>query len=167
MKQSDRLLLEIPQEDDFKRFYEIHSDPQTNLFNPNGPLDIEGSQKAFQKLLKHWSDYNFGSWVIKLKDSKKIIGFGGLSYRMYGQEQRLNIGYRFDKDFWGQGYASELAQHTIIYAFLDIKATKIYAIVRPKHGASIKVLEKCNMKLFGTLDDVPGEDKSLVYSIEK
>ena len=167
MKQSDRLIYDIPQQDDFIRFYEIHSDPQTNLFNPNGPLNLENSEQAFEKFLAHWNDHNFGSWAVKLKGSKKTVGFGGLSYRKYGNEQKLNLGYRFDKDFWGQGYATELALHTITYGFSDLKAEQIFAIVRPKHSASIKVLEKCDMKLFGTLDDVPGQENSLVYLIEK
>jgi len=167
MKQSERLLFDIPQEEDFKRFYEIHSDPQTNLFNPNGPLLIENAKEAFQKFIDHWSDHNFGSWAIRLKDTKEVIGFGGLSYRMYGKEQRLNLGYRFDKDFWGKGYASEVSQHSIHYAFSEMKVAEIFAIVRPKHAASINVLEKCNMRLLETIDDVPGEEESLIYILKK
>jgi RimJ/RimL family protein N-acetyltransferase len=44
---------------------------------------------------------------------------------------------------------------------------KIFAIVRPAHAASIRVLEKCNMKLLETLNDVPNEEESLVYIIER
>lgn len=103
---------------------------------------------------------------LKIKASKTIIGFSGLSYRMYGKELKLNVGYRFDKDFWGQGYATELAAYTINYGFSKLQKDQIFAIVRPKHAASIKVLEKCNMKLLGKLDDVPNEENSLVYIIE-
>lgn len=163
MQQSDRLSFEAPDKTDFKRFYEIHSDPQTNLFNPKGPMNLEKAEVAFKEFLQHRSTHNFGSWTIKLKNSETIIGFGGLSYRMYGDEQKLNLGYRFDKKYWGHGYATELAEYAINYGFHELRSDRIFALVRPKHAASIKILEKCNMQLFGTLDDVPGQEKSLVY----
>ena len=167
MHQSDRLIFDVPGIEDFNRYYEIHSDPQTHLFNPDGPLDLERSKQAFDRLTAHWSNYNFGSWTIKLKDSQKIIGFGGLSYRMYGEEEKLNLGYRFGKDAWGKGYATELSLYAITYGFNELKVDKIFAIVRPKHSVSIKVLEKSGMKLSGTINDIPNEENSLIYIIEK
>jgi RimJ/RimL family protein N-acetyltransferase len=86
---------------------------------------------------------------------------------MYGDELKLNLGYRFDAGSWGQGYATELAKFSIDYGLNALQQENIFAIVRPKHMASIKVLEKCNMKLVGKLDDVPGEAHSLIYIIEK
>ena len=166
MRQSDRLILDKTHKDDFKRFYEIHSDPKTNLFNPNGPMNAEKAKETFEEFITHWNKHNFGTWTIKAIDSKTIIGFGGLSYRMYGNELKLNLGYRFDKDSWGHGYATELAKYAIKYGFDELKADRIFAIVRPKHAVSIKVLEKCNMVLIETLNDVPNEENSLVYMIE-
>lgn len=118
-------------------------------------------------MIANWDEHGFGSWTIKTKDSGTIIGFGGLSYRMYVDELKLNLGYRFDKDFWGQGYATELASYAISYGFSELPIDKIFAIVRPKHTASIKVLEKCKMQLFGQLNDVPDQEDSLVFIIEK
>lgn len=118
-------------------------------------------------MLLHWKEYNFGSWTIKSRDTETIIGFGGLSYRLYGDELKLNLGYRFSAESWGQGYATELAKFSIDYGFNVLQQEKIFAIVRPKHMASIKVLEKCKMKLVGKLDDVTGEAHSLIYLIEK
>jgi hypothetical protein len=39
----------------------------------------------------------------------------------------------------------------------------LFAIVRPSHAASIKVLEKVGMQRMGSLDDVPGQAPSWVY----
>ncbi len=167
MQYSNRLILDVPHADDLKRFYEINSDPQTNLFNPDGPMDLEKAEQGFNKMITHWSTHNFGTWAIKLKASKEIIGFGGLTYRMYGDELKLNLGYRFDKDAWGKGYATELSQHTISYGFYELGVDKIFAVVRPRHAVSIKILEKSGMKRFGILNDVPGEEESLVFIIEK
>lgn len=167
MQQSDRLILHRPQPGDFERYYEIHSDPETNLFNPSGPMNLEKAKASFAEMTTHWNEHGFGTWAIKTKDTGTIIGFGGLSYRMYVDELKLNLGYRFDKDHWGHGYATELASYAISYGFSELLIDKIFAIVRPKHAASIKVLEKCNMQLFGQLNDVPDQEDSLVFIIEK
>jgi len=166
MKNSKRLAYSQPVKEDFERFYEIHSDPDTNLFNPNGPMNLSMAEIAFTKLLDHWNEKGFGTWSIREKENSGfIIGFGGLDYRLYGTETKLNLGYRFDKNYWGKGYATELAETAIEFGFNELKKPEIFAIVRPKHLASIKVLEKCGMKLFAEKDDVPGQANSLIYKI--
>lgn len=166
MLSTTRLIFNIPVEDDFDRYYEIHSDPQTNLFNPSGPMSLDIAKTSFAEILNHWRNYHFGVWVIKEKSTNQITGFGGLSYRLYGDELKLNLGYRFDKDHWGKGYATELSLYAIEHGFSTLGFEKIFAVVRPHHAVSIKVLEKCGMKLNSTLDDVPGSPQSLVYIIE-
>lgn len=162
-----RLILHKPVKKDFKRFYEINADPDTNLFNPNGAMNFETAEKRFSEMIVHWKENGFGTWSIREKERPEfIIGFGGLANRLYGNETKLNLGYRFDKKYWGKGYATELAQHAIEFGFKQLSKNEIFAVVRPKHLASIKVLEKSNMKLFGELNDVKNGENSLVYKIE-
>jgi len=168
MKSSGRLILTKPVKKDLTRFYEINADPETNLFNPNGPMNFETAEKAFSEMTEHWKINGFGSWSIREKENPDyIIGFGGLADRLYGNETKLNLGYRFDKKYWGKGYATELAQHAIAYGFNELNKKEIFAIVRPTHLVSVKVLEKCHMKLFDELNDVQNAENSLIYKIEK
>lgn len=165
---SGRLIFDKPVKEDFQRFYEIHADPQTNLFNPKGAMNFETAEKVFDYLLEHWETKGFGTWSIREKELPEfIIGFGGLSERLYGDEIKLNLGYRFDKNYWGKGYATELSEAAIIFGFVELEKKEIFAVVRPGHHASIKVLEKCNLQLCGELDDVKDAEKSLVYKLEK
>lgn len=57
MPQSNRLILDVPQINDFERFYEINSDPETNLFNPGGPMNLEKAKETFGKMIAHWNEY--------------------------------------------------------------------------------------------------------------
>ena len=167
MNSTVRLIFDKPAMEDFERFYQINSDPETNLFNPAGPMNFEIAEKDFNKMITHWKQHSFGTWAIKEKKNPQfIIGFGGLSHRLYGNEIKLNLGYRFDKDYWGKGYATELAKYAIEFGLNELNKKEIFAIVRPKHIASIKVLEKCNMKLSGELNDVEGKESSLIYIIK-
>ena len=138
------------------------------MFNPKGAMNFETAEKAFSKMIEHWEENGFGTWSIKEKENPPfIIGFGGVSNRFYGDELKLNVGYRFDKKYWGKGYATELAQSAIEFGLNELNKNELFAIVRPMHLASIKVIEKCKMKLFGELNDVPNEAYSLIYKIEK
>lgn len=169
MIMSSRLILDKPSsKEDFKRYYEINSDPDTNLYNPHGAMSYEVAQEVFQDMVAHWEDNNFGLWKIAEKENPNyIIGFGGLSNRMYGDDLKLNLGFRFDKLYWGKGYATELAKKAIEYAFDVLNTREVFGLVRPQNKASITVLEKCNMICFGTLPDVPNEEDSLVYKIQQ
>lgn len=168
MNSSSRLLLDKPKKEDFQRFYEINSDPETNLFNPNGAMDLETAEKVFEEMLVHWVEQGFGFWSIKEKENPEyVIGFGGIADRLYVDEIKLNLGYRFDKNYWGKGYATEVAQSAVTFGLDVLNKEALFAIVRPKHLASIHVLEKCNMKLVYEQDDVPNEAYSLIYKIEK
>lgn len=57
-----------------------------------------------------------------------------------GQEI-IHLGYRLGYNYWGQGIASECAQAVI--AFSKAQAiTPVYALIEPKHAASIAVAKK-------------------------
>lgn len=152
---------------DVNEYFRIYGAYETNLYNPFGPVpDMDTAESDLQKRIDHWDAHHFGVWVIATKEAPDhIIGFGGLSYKMYGDTQRINLGYRFEQQAWGKGFATELAVASIDYGLYTLKLPEIHAIVRPANAASIKVLAKSGMILSGTLDDVPGQEPSLVYQI--
>ena len=164
-KNTHRLLLRPPTSADFARFYAIHADPATNQFNPAGPLtDPRQAEQIFTSWLRHWQTHGYGQWAIAaLNDPERVIGFGGISQHLYGDIERLNLGYRFAVEAWGKGLATELAIAALAYAFDELQQPDVFAIVRPAHGASIRVLEKVGMQRIDVLDDVPGQAPSWVY----
>lgn len=167
MINTEQLILTAPNQDDFDRYFNINADPQNNLYNPSGPMKYEAARKNFENIIRHWQEYKFGVWSIAEKKTPKyIIGFGGLNYKQYANHLRLNLGYRFDKDFWGKGYATELAVKAIEFGLNELGKNEIYALVRPSNLSSIRVLEKSGLELFGELNDVENEVNSLVFRIE-
>jgi len=164
-KTTERLLLRPPTSADFARFHAIHADPLTNQFNPAGPLtDPRQAEEIFASWLQHWQTHGYGQWAIASVDEPEhVIGFGGISQRLYGDTERLNLGYRFATEAWGKGLATELSVAALAYAFDKLRQPEVFALVRPAHGASIRVLEKVGMQRIDVLDDVPGQAPSWVY----
>jgi RimJ/RimL family protein N-acetyltransferase len=152
---------------DFDRFHAIHSDPATNRFNPAGPMTSRvQAQAVFDAWCAHWDTHGYGQWAVAaLEAPEHVIGFGGIALRAYLDTQRVNLGYRFDAAHWGQGYASELAFAARDVAMGLLAVPCLYGLVRPLHGASIRVLDKIGMEQVDLLDDVPGAAPSLVYAM--
>lgn len=118
--------------------------------------------------IEHWNQYGFGWWAIAEKASPAhLVGFGGVSHYDYLGDLRLNIGYRFARDAWGKGYATEMGKFALNLAFTTPGIEHIWAVVRPDHAASIRVLEKIGMQRCAVLDDVAGKPASLVFEIRK
>lgn len=162
-----RLIYRQPRPDDVQRLFAIFGDPQTNLFNPAGPMDsLDVAQRLLDHWLEQWASQGYGWWAITRKEAPEhIIGFGGIAPLNYLTERRINLGYRFAVEAWGQGYATELGRDALMLAFDTLGLPAVFGLVRPDHAASIRVLEKIGMQPFGLLDDVPGKAPSLVLRV--
>lgn len=159
-----RLIYRQPRPSDVERLYAIFGDPQTNLFNPAGPMpSLDAAQRLLDHWLEQWTTHGYGWWAIARREAPEhIIGFGGIAPLNYLTQRRINLGYRFAVQAWGQGYATEVGRDALVLAFETLGLPEVFGLVRPDHTASIRVLEKLGMQPFGVLDDVPGQAPSLV-----
>lgn len=164
-----RLILRAPTADDVASVFAIYGDPQTNRYNPSGPLaDIQQAKDALERWLAHWATHGYGQWAIATQEApERVIGFGGITLYNYNDVQRINLGYRFAVSAWGMGFATELARAALQFGFVALDQPQVYGVVRPAHQASINVLEKIGMQRIGARDDVPGQAPSLVYVADR
>jgi len=164
-----RLIYRQPQPSDVQRLFAIFGDPQTNQFNPAGPMaSLEVAQRLLNHWLQQWATEGYGWWAIARSEAPDhLIGFGGVAPLDYLTDRRINLGYRFAVEAWGQGYATELGRDGLTLAFETLGLPEVFGLVRPDHAASIRVLEKIGMQPYGLLDDVPGKAPSRVFHIRR
>ena len=74
----------------------------------------------------------------------EFIGFAGLKY--LDDMDEVDLGYRFAKEYWGKGIATEAAKACVDYGFNKLGLSRIIAMVLPQNKGSIRVLEKLNFK---------------------
>jgi [ribosomal protein S5]-alanine N-acetyltransferase len=114
--------------------------------------------------MKSYEEHGFGLSLVELKSDKTPIGVCGLLKRDFLANP--DIGYAFLPEFYGQGYAFEAANATIIYAKETLDLPYVIAIVNPDNQLSIRVLEKIGMT-FKEFFIYPGEEgKKLLFSNE-
>jgi len=167
--ETQRLLLRPVKTTDLDDLFRIYGDPATNTFNPAGPYpDISHTRNVLARWTQHWVDHGFGNWAITEKESPEhIIGFGGLSIRCFENEAVNNLGYRFETDVWGKGYATELARFSVNFGFRKLDHQEISATVRANHLASQNVLTKSGLRFVKEIHDVPNAAPSLFFSLNK
>lgn len=164
---SKRLLLRQPHASDSETLYRLHSDPDTNRYNPNGPASREQVASYVLDWSQHWQQHGFGyCCVTTAEDSSTVMGVCGVARKQIGHYHGLNLYFRFSPEFWGMGYAREAASAALEYASSTLVDT-VYAKVRADNLPSRKVLESLSMSIIDTVDDVPPRAPSLIYALRQ
>jgi [ribosomal protein S5]-alanine N-acetyltransferase len=78
------------------------------------------------------------------RESGALIGDGGL-HPMGGVGPDVELGYTLARSAWGRGYATELGQALVEYAFTALRVPRVVAQVEPANTASRHVLAKLGM----------------------
>ena len=145
MLETARLLLQPFVAEDLATLCKLRSDPEVARFIGGEEYTRpEKIAKRFGYYLAHQEQYGFSVSRVVLRETGEIIGWGGLIH-LDGTEQ-IEVGYGFDKPFWGQGYATEVALAWVSYGFNVLGLERIVAVAVPENRASRHVMEKLGMR---------------------
>ena len=143
--ETDRLLFRRFTEDDAPLLYDLNLDPEVIRYTHDPLTDVEHARKVLKEvILPQYILYDHGRWAVHLRFGLEFIGWCGLKYLTETNE--VDLGYRFKKNFWGNGYATEAARACIKYGFAMLNLGRIVGRALPANLASIKVLEKSGME---------------------
>jgi ribosomal-protein-alanine N-acetyltransferase len=65
------------------------------------------------------------------------------------RDARAELGYAFNRKYWGKGYATEAASAILQFGFETLKLHRVGATVLPNNFGSIRVLEKLGFQREG------------------
>jgi RimJ/RimL family protein N-acetyltransferase len=139
--ETSRLVLSPPELSDAPDIFERYAgDPDVTRYlgwpRHRSVVDTEGFV-AFS--LSEWSQWPAGPYLIRSRDSRRLLGSTGLSFQ---SPERAMTGYVFAKDAWGQGYATE-ALRAMVDLAQALALPSLFALCHPDHRPSWHVLEKC------------------------
>lgn len=161
--ETERLLLRTFTIEDADLIYKLNLDPDVIRYTGDPIRDSAHAREVLEKtILPQYALYNHGRWAVHTKPALEFIGWCGLKTRpetrlTVGQGNEIDLGYRFLKKAWGNGYATEAAAACIRYGFEKLHLQRIVGRAMPQNTASLKVLEKCGMTFIGEeiVDDHP------------
>ena len=131
--ETNRLILRKYDATDLQDLYEYLSDPDVVRFETNKPMTKEEAEENLA-----WRIRTDEMIAVELKENNRMIGNIYLGKRDFDS---LELGYVFNKTYWGKGYAYESASALVELAFSQ-GIHRIYAECDPINTASWKLLEK-------------------------
>jgi len=139
--ETDRLLLREFVMDDAEGFFKMVSDPDVTRYTGDGSKTHEEAKRGLEeRLFRDYRKYGYGRWATVYKPTGRVIGFAGLKY--LDDVQDVDLGYRFFKEYWGNGLATEAARAILTYGVDTLQLHRIIGITDIENKASIRVLEK-------------------------
>jgi RimJ/RimL family protein N-acetyltransferase len=146
--ETNRLLLRTFTEGDAALIYQLNRDPDVIRYTHDPIKDLAHASEILEEvIIPQYVLYNHGRWAVHVRSTLEFLGWCGLKYRSGLNE--IDLGYRFKKEGWGKGYATEAAWATIQYGFEKIGLQRIVARAEIDNIGSWKVLEKCGMTYIG------------------
>lgn len=101
----------------------------------------------FEKTAKDPKAEKYDLWVVQDKQTGKLLGHCGYIDKEVEGKIEYDISYFISPEYWGKGYATEMAQALKDYAFGELGLTRIIALINPENVASAKVAQRIGMKL--------------------
>lgn len=163
---TERLYLREFTPEDAIHFYKMNLDQEVLKYTGDLPFKSEKEAKTFLINYKQYAKHNMGRWAVCNKDTHAFLGWCGLKYHPDRSNSApfVEVGYRFYKKFWNNGYATESAKAAIHYGFNTLNLNTIYAHVHIDNINSHKVINKCGLQLVhqANYDGMP----AFLYKIE-
>lgn len=97
--------------------------------------------ERLDRWLRSWEKDGFGFWLFE-DEAGAIVGHGGLFWAPEAPGD-VEMGYIVRPQFWGKGFATEIARAAIDVAANDLHLERLVANTMPENAASRRVLEKC------------------------
>jgi ribosomal-protein-alanine N-acetyltransferase len=122
--------------------------------------DTDGRHKPKKKLkldyhynvtMKEYKAKRELTWLMELKDTHKVIG--EIVLYDFKNRKQADIGYRINKNYWGQGFAPEAGQAVIKAAFELMDLTRLQIRCFTKNHGSVRVAQKLGFTQEGLIKD--------------
>ena len=155
---TQRLQLRQRGPDDFDNCLRMDRDPDVTEFVA-GPWTNPAEHSAFlTERMQTAYPAGLGYWSVRRKDGDQ--GFLGwiMLLAVCHAGDSAEIGWRFNRQSWGQGYGTEAAFAVLEYGLKTLKMQHIFAEIDPRNIGSIRVAEKIGMVANGISSNTDPDD---------
>ena len=150
--ETERLILRDILESDVDGMFELDSNTLVHQYLGNNPITTkEQAVQNINDIRQQYHRYGIGRFAAIEKSSGDFMGWSGLKFNtgekeaLNGQQDFIDIGYRFIPKFWGKGYATESSIAALRFGFDNMNYPMICGATEVENIASNKVLEKIGL----------------------
>jgi RimJ/RimL family protein N-acetyltransferase len=167
--ETTRLLIRNFEAKDVDGFFAYLSHPRVNCFIDEQLRTLEEAAADVERRSKDGLQY-----AVCLKEENSIIGN---LFAVKEEPDTYNVGWHFNKQYEGQGYASESVRAFFSFLFASRNARRIYAYVEEDNIRSQKLCERLAMRMeahfiefisfINNPDGTPKYENTFIYAILK
>jgi RimJ/RimL family protein N-acetyltransferase len=145
---TSRLILRPWRKSDLPLFAEQNADPFVMQFL-NGVLTRQKSDAYVARAEAHLAKTGFCKWAVEVPGIARFIGAIGLSRVTFEASftPAVEVAWRLNRRYWGQGYATEAAQASVEDGFTRVGLKEIVALTALGNRASMRVMERLGPSL--------------------
>jgi ribosomal-protein-alanine N-acetyltransferase len=140
-----RLQLREFTREDLDGIFGYSSDPKVTRYLFFGPRDRDGTAEYLDDLLASQRARPRTRYELAITEINSGVLIGACDLSLI-ETRVTDLGYMLGHPYWGQGYATEVAQTLIDAAFEQLRAERVISTVDVNNRASIRVLEKIGMR---------------------
>ena len=135
--ESERLILRMFKESDWKDLYDYYSNAETTKFTIGRTLTEGETWRTMTSMIGHWMIRGYGPYALEEKGSGKVIGVSGLWYPNDWPEPEIKWG--LTNIYQGKGYASEAARRIKRMATEFLPKTSLISLIHSENEPSIRL----------------------------
>ncbi len=146
---TERLFLRPLVRDDIDALVGMYGDPEVMRHIRDGRVaDVASRRASLEESMSKQHPPGLGVWGTVTRDRRDDL-LGWVCLVPLPDNDLIEIGWRFRRDAWGRGYATEAARELLRYGFETLGLDEIVAVLKPDNERSKRVVEKLGMTADG------------------
>lgn len=162
--ETERLLLRPFASTDLDGLAAVFAKPEVWAFPYGRGFTRDETEAFLRSQMAHWDDCGYGLWLAVLAETGQTIGYVGLAVPTFLPEilPAVEVGWRFDPDHWGRGYATEAARAALREGFATLGLRTICSLPQSTNPPSSKVCERIGVTFTRSIDLPPTDRRGAV-----
>jgi ribosomal-protein-alanine N-acetyltransferase len=139
--QTERTTLTLLQESDLPNMTAMAKEPDTFRYLKKLRVMSDSEYQQFlQVKLEQIRQKTGYHWAVRLKPDGSWLG--AVNLNPIGGTRRLQIGCQLMRQYWGQGFASELTRRVLEFAIREADLKEVYGVFEKENIVSRRLLAK-------------------------
>lgn len=143
---TDRLIVRAPRPEDLDPLRELFGDAEAMRYVGSGkPWDESRMAESLDRKIEQLPARGFTLYTVERRSDGRVLGDCGLN--VWPDTGETEIGWRFAREHWGRGYATEAAQAVFEHARSDVGLAHLICMVHDDNTPSRRIAERLGFRL--------------------